>query len=165
MSIDKNTAIKQLGTNSNVANQESLVKKLTGPKINKQLTHIIPGGNNLTELVSRENLPQAIFTWLRRCRHFKDVIITFSSDLSKRNCQVSQVVDFNTNSRLPEWEVQGKKWLSERVSEVLAMDHVVAVKVKKEGIDVYLDQDQDFSSTSNDWMPQIIFTPNKPGDY
>lgn len=165
MSIDRNTAIRQLGTNSNIANQESLVKKLSGPKINKQVVHVIPGGSNLTELVSRENLPNAVFTWLRRCRHFKDVVISFSENYSTKDCQVSQVVDFNTNMRLPEWEVQGKKWLADRVSEVLAMEHVVAVKVKKEGIDVFLDKTQSFNSSSDDWLPQIIFTPNKPGGF
>lgn len=162
MSIDKNTAIKQLGNNSNIANQESLVKKLAGPKINKTITHVIPGGNNLTELVSREHLPDAIFTWLRRCRHFKDVVISFSSDYPRKNAHSSLVVDFDVNTKLPQWEIQGKRWLAERISEVLVMDHIVAVKVTKEGIAAILDSDQSFDSKSSDWQPQIIFTPNKP---
>lgn len=162
MSLDKNTAINQLGTNSNVANQESLVKKLSGPKINKAIKHTIPGGANLTELVSKENLPDAVFTWLRRCRHFKDVAISFAEDYSKKNLHSSLVVDFDTNTKLPQWEIQGKRWLADRVSEVLAMDHVVAVKVTKEGITAMIDPEQSFSSASEDWLPQIIFTPNKP---
>ena len=161
MSIDKNTAIKQLGNNSSVANQESLVKKLSGTRMNRPIVHTIPGGKNLTTLVSREHLPEAIFTWLRRCRHFKDVLITFSEDYSSHNHHIDQVVDFNTNTRLPEWELQGKKWLAERISEVLAMQHVIAVKIVKEGISVILDKDQKFSSESPDWLPQIIFTPQK----
>lgn len=165
MSIDKNSAIKQLGNNSNTSNQQSLVKKLAGPKINKQLTHVIPGGANLTELVSREHLPEAIFTWLRRCRHFKDVAIVFCEDLTSMNYSESMVVDFDTNTRLPEWEIQGKKWLAERISEVLSMDHVIGVKVVKEGIKVILDTTQSFSSKSDNWLPQIIFTPNKIGEY
>ena len=162
MSLDKNTAIKQLGNNSNVAHQESLVKKLSGPKINKQIVHVIPGGASLTDSISKENLPEAIFTWLRRCRHFKDVTITFCENYQSKNTSTSQVVDFNPNTKLPEWEIQGKKWLAERVSEVLDMDNVIAVKVKKEGIDVVLDKDQSFNSSSEDWLPQIIFTPHKP---
>jgi hypothetical protein len=162
MSIDKNTAIKQLGNNSNIANQESLVKKLAGPKINRTITHVIPGGSNLTELVSRENLPDAIFTWLRRCRHFKDVAISFSSTYPRKNAHSNLVIDFDTNTKLPQWEIQGKRWLAERISEVLAMDHIVAVKVTREGITASLDSDQTFDSTSSDWQPQIIFTPNKP---
>jgi hypothetical protein len=162
MSIDKNTAIKQLGNNSNIANQESLVKKLAGPRINRTITHIIPGGSNLTELVSREHLPDAIFTWLRRCRHFKDVVISFSSNYPRENAHSNLVIDFDTNTKLPQWEIQGKRWLAERISEVLAMDHIVAVKVTREGIAALLDSNQTFDSDSNDWQPQIIFTPNKP---
>lgn len=64
MSINKTDAIKQLGTNSSIANQESLVKKLQGPKINKQLKMVIPGGKNLTDLVSAEQLPTAILLGL-----------------------------------------------------------------------------------------------------
>lgn len=165
MSIDKNTAIKQLGNNSSTSNQQSLVKKLAGPKVNKQLVHVIPGGANLTELVSKEHLPQAIFTWLRRCRHFKDVMVTFADNINNLKTSSSLVVDFNTNTKLPEWEIQGKKWLSERIAEVLSMEHVVAVKVSREGIHVHLDEDQSFSSDSSDWMPKIIFTPNKIGEY
>ena len=162
MSLDKVTAIKQLGNNSNIANQQSLVKKLSGPQIKKQLVHIIPGGANLTELVSKETLPDAIFTWLRRCRHFKDVVITFAESYSEKNCHSSVVVDFNTSTKLPEWEIQGKKWLAERLTEVLAMEHIVAAKVTKEGIHAYIAKDQTFTSESDDWMPQIIFTPHKP---
>jgi hypothetical protein len=162
MSIDKNTAIKQLGNNSSVAHQQSLVQKLAGPKINKTIKHVIPGGATLTQLVSREKLPEAIFTWLRRCRHFKDVLISFSEDYTKNNIHVSQVVDFDTNTKLPQWEIQGKKWLADRISEVLAMDHVIAVKITKQGIEAIIDQDQTFSSDSEDWLPQIIFTPHKP---
>ena len=55
MSIDKRSAIQQLGNNSNLSNQYSLVKKLSGPKINKTVKMVIPAGKNLTELISREN--------------------------------------------------------------------------------------------------------------
>ena len=162
MSIDKKTAIQQLGTNSNVSNQYSLVKKLSGPKINKTVKMVIPAGKNLTELISREKLPQAIFTWLRRVRHFKDVTISFIDDISNRDYHQTTVVDFNTNNKLPEWEVQGKRWLSERVSEVLAMDNIVGVKVDKVGIHAILDSEQSFNSESDNWLPHLLFTPNKP---
>jgi hypothetical protein len=162
MSTDKNTAIKQLGNNSNVAHQESLVKKLAGAKINKSIVHVIPGGANLTELVSREHLPEAIFTWLRRCRHFKDVTVSFVKDYSVREYHSTQIIDFNTNTKSSEWEIQGKKWLAERIAEVLAIEHVLAVKITKEGISAIIDKAQSFSSASDDWLPQIIFTPHRP---
>lgn len=162
MSIDKNTAIKQLGNNSNISNQQSLVKKLQGPKINKQVKMIIPGGQSLLEYISKDSLPDAIFTWLRRVRHFKDVVISFMDDYSTHPHTKTTVVDFNSTNKLPEWEIQGKKWLAERISEVLVMDHVIAVNVDKQGIHVYLDDTQNFSSESDTWRPQLIFTPHKP---
>ena len=162
MPINKNTAIQQLGNNSSISNQESLVKKLQGPQINKKITMVIPGGKNLTEYISRENLPTAVFTWLRRCRHFKDVEISFINDYTKKEYEVTSVVDFNTNSKLPQWEVEGKKWLADRISEVLLMENVISVKVNKEGINVLLDKTQTFDSSSEDWQPKVIFTPHKP---
>jgi|TARA_Y100000034_G_C6828841_1_gene373988 hypothetical protein len=160
--MDKQSAIKQLGNNPSVAHQQALVQKLTGPKINKQIKMIIPGGASLTEDVSKDQLSSAIFTWLRRCRHFKDVIISFPSDLNQLSTDMTLVVDFNQNNKSPEWEVQGKKWLSERVSDVLAMNNVIGVKVDRAGIHAILDADQSFSAESPNWEPHLIFTPNKP---
>jgi len=162
MPINKNTAIQQLGNNSSVSNQESLVKKLQGPQINKKITMVIPGGKNLTEYISRENLPTAVFTWLRRCRHFKDVEISFMNDYTNKEYETTAVVDFNANTKLPQWEIEGKKWLADRISEVLLMENVISVKVNKEGINVLLDKTQTFDSTSQDWEPKVIFTPHKP---
>jgi hypothetical protein len=162
MSIDKADAIKQLGNNSSVSNQESLVKKLQGPKINKQLVMTIPGGKNLTELVSKEKLPTAIFTWLRRVRHFKDVEISLVKSYTNKDYQSSTVVDFNTTTKLPEWEIQGKSWLANQIAEVISMDNIMSVKVDKAGIHVILDKTQSFSADSEDWEPHLIFTPHKP---
>lgn len=161
MSLTKSEAIKQV-SNSSVSNQYSLVKKLSGASLTKQVKHTIPGGKNLTEMISRESLPTALFTWLRRCRHFKDVLVSMSSDYSKRDYKTSLVVEFNSANRLPEWEIQGKKWLSERIAEVLFMDNVLAVKVEKQGISVILDNNGDFDVSSDDWEPHLVFTPHKP---
>ena len=38
----------------------------------------------------------------------------------------------------------------------------MSVKVDKAGIDVILDKEQNFDSTSPDWEPKLIFTPHKP---
>lgn len=161
MSLTKSEAIKQV-SNSSVSNQYSLVKKLSGASLTKQVKHTIPGGKNLTDMISRESLPTALFTWLRRCRHFKDVLISMSSDYSKRDYKTSLVVEFNSANRLPEWEIQGKKWLSERIAEVLFMDNVLAVKVERQGISVILDNNGDFDVSSDDWEPHLVFTPHKP---
>jgi len=161
MPISKSDAIKQLNASS-TSNQYSLVKKLAGPQINKQLVHTIPGGQHLTELVSKESLVDAVFVWLRRCRHFKDVLISMTSDYTLHNHTSSLVVDFNTANRMPEWEIQGKKWLAERISEILSMDNILAVKVEKEGISAILDKDNSFDDKSDSWNPHLVFTPHKP---
>ena len=111
--MDKQSAIKQLGNNPSIAHQQSLVQKLSGPKINKQIKMIIPGGANLTSSISKDQLSSAVFTWLRRCRHFKDVLISFAADLNSVSTDTTIVVDFNQNNKSPEWEVQGMKWLAE----------------------------------------------------
>ena len=160
--MDRHSAIKQLGNNPSVAHQQSLVQKLSGPKINKQIKLIIPGGANLTENISKDQLSGAVFTWLRRCRHFKDALISFASDMTEVKTHSSCVVDFNQNNKLPEWEVQGKRWLSERVAEVLAMDNIVGVKIDKIGIHAILDSEQNFNSESTNWLPHVLFTPHKP---
>ena len=162
MSINKNVAIQQLGNNSSVSNQESLVKKLQGSPFNKKVTMIIPGGKNLTEYISKESLPTAVFTWLRRCRHFKDVEISLINDYSTKEYETTLVVDFNQNSKLPQWEIEGKKWLADRISEILLMNNIFAVKVDKLGITAVLDKTQSFDSSSDDWEPKLIFTPHKP---
>ena len=162
MSLNKSEAIKQLGNNSNTTNQQSLVKKLAGPQINKQIKHVIPGGATLTEDISKENLPAAIETWLKRVRHFKDVLVSFVDNYATKDYQMSTIVDFNTSTKLPQWELESKKWLAERISEVLVMDHVYAVKVDKSGIHVILDKTQSFTPESDSWEPHLIFTPHKP---
>ena len=161
MSLTKSEAIKQV-SNTSVSNQYSLVKKLSGSQFNKQVKHTIPGGNSLTEMVSRESLPTALFTWLRRCRHFKDVLVSMCSDYSTREHKTSLVVEFNSTNRLPEWEIQGKKWLAERIADVLFMENVLAVKVERQGISVILDNNGDFGVSSDDWEPHLVFTPHKP---
>ena len=162
MSLNKTDAIKQLGNSPSVSNQESLVKKLQGPKINKQVKMVIPGGASLTELVSKEQLPNAIFTWLRRVRHFKDVEVSLVDTYAGKDHQVSTVVDFNSSTKLPEWELQGKKWLAEQIADVLSMDNVYAVKVEKHGISVVLDKTGTFGPDSDSWEPNVTFTPHKP---
>ena len=166
MAITKKNALKQLNNmGSNVSNQQSLVKKLAGPQIQKPIRHVIPGGKHLTESVSQDQLPNTVWTWLRRVRHFKDVHVMLSSDYEKRNNRISTVVDFDSNARLPEWETQGKKWLAERITEVLVMDNILGVKVDKKGVHAIQDLDDSFNQDSDDWEPNLVFTPHKPSAF
>lgn len=166
MAITKKNALKQLNNmGSNVSNQQSLVKKLAGPQIQKPIRHVIPGGKHLTESISQDQLPNTVWTWLRRVRHFKDVHVMLCNDYEKRNNRVSTVVDFDSNARLPEWETQGKKWLAERITEVLVMDNILGVKVDKKGVHAIQDLDGSFDQESEDWQPNLVFTPHKPSAF
>lgn len=166
MGITKKNALKQLNNmGSNVSNQQSLVRKLAGPQIQKPIRHVIPGGKHLTESISQDQLPGTVWTWLRRVRHFKDVHVMLCSDYEKRDNRVSTVVDFDSNARLPEWETQGKKWLAERITEVLVMDNILGVKVDKRGVHAIQDVHESFNEQSDDWEPNLVFTPHKPSAF
>jgi hypothetical protein len=164
MGLTKTDAIKQLEiAGSNVANQQALVKKLSGTQLQKQIKHVIPGGKSLTENVAKEDLATTIFTWLRRVRHFKDVVLSMASDLSKLETKQYHAVDFDTKQKQPEWEIHGKRWLAERMADVLKEDSIVAIKVDKNGIIAYQDSNANFSPDHENWEPNLIFTPHKPG--
>ena len=87
------------------------------------------------------------------------------SDYEKRDHRISTVVDFDANARLPEWETKGKKWLAERITEVLVMDNVLGVKVDKKGVHAIQDLDDSFNQDSDDWEPNLVFTPHKPSAF
>ena len=166
MEITKADAIKQLegtGGVNRASHQQALVQKLAGAPVQKQVHHEIPGGADLTKNVSREELPLVVFNWLRRVHHFKDVLISLSSDHLKLNTRDVRVVEFNNKQAQPEWEIQGKRWLAERIADILRQENVVALKVDKSGITAYYDNDKVFNSTHDSWLPNLIFTPFKPG--
>jgi hypothetical protein len=164
MAITKTEAIKQLeSAGSSVAHQQALVKKLAGTQLQKQIKHIIPGGKHLTEQVSKEALADTIFTWLRRVRFFKDVTLSMCKDNTKLTLNSAQVVDFDSKSPQLEWDVKGKKWLAERMADVLKEDKIVAVTATKTGLTAYQLVGEDFTPAHDLWEPNLTFTPFKPG--
>jgi hypothetical protein len=168
MAITKTEAIRQLDSaGPNVANQQALVKKLSGTTLQKQIRHVIPGGAFLLDQISKEDLPAAIFTWLRRVAFFKDFTFSMCSDLSKVQTRQAQVVDFDTKQKQPEWEIQGKKWLAERMADVLREESIVALTVNKQGITAYQvvsdNSENKFGPGHELWEPNLTFTPFKPG--
>lgn len=168
MATTKAEAIRQLDSaGPNVANQQALVKKLSGTSLQKQIRHVIPGGTFLAEQVSKEDLPTAIFTWLRRVAFFKDVTLSMCSDLTKVQTRQAQVVDFDTKQKQPEWEIQGKRWLAERMADVLKEESIVALSVTKQGITAYQlinnEATSNFGPNHELWEPHLMFTPFKPG--
>jgi len=166
MAITKEEAIRQIegsGGMNRASHQQALVQKLSGTTIQKQMKHVIPGGTFLSETIGKDELPSVIFNWLRRCRHFKDVVLSFADDLKNVQHTEVQAVDFDQKNRIPEWEVQGKRWLADRMADVLKQKNIVAIKVDKNGIKACLDQNGTFNPDSEHWEPNLVFTPFKPG--
>jgi len=161
MAITKAEAIKQLGT-GNLSNQESLVKKIQGREAIKPVKRTIPGGKHMTESLDKTTLPNAVYTWLRHCRHFTEGTVSLCTDYTAHKTKRTRVVDFDPNSRNAEWELRGKRWLAERVAEVLYMDNVLAVVIEREGLYGIFDTEKKFNSKSEDWEPYVELIPFKP---
>tara|TARA_Y100001973_G_C5156414_1_gene310996 strand:+ start:552 stop:1043 length:492 start_codon:yes stop_codon:yes gene_type:complete len=160
MGLSKEEAMKQL--NNATSNQQALVKKLRGTAKAKPVKHIIPAGKTMAEDISEKNLPTAIFNWLRHCRHFTEAEISLCKDVTNHKTKENRIVDFDTKTKNTEWELRGKRWLAERIADVLTGDNILAVKITKEGLTVVVDAEEKFSPSSEDWEPYIQFTPFKP---
>ena len=158
MGLTKANAIDQLQGPNSISNQEALVKKIQGTKIKEPVRHVIPGGKNLTDL-DQGQLPVAVFNWLRHCRHFTEGVISLCADYTERNTKTKRVVDFDPKQRNTEWEIRGKRWLAERVADVLTEDNILAVKIEKEGLYAVYDNEGEFTSESSDWEPYVELTP------
>ena len=160
MGLSKEEAIKQL--NKNTSNQQALVKKLQGTQTAKPVTYIIPAGATMHEDIAEKNLPGAIFNWLRHCRHFTEATISLCRDTTVFKTRETRVVDFDTKTKNYEWELRGKRWLAERVADVLTGENILAVKIAKEGITVISDAEETFSPKHEEWLPFLRFIPFRP---
>jgi len=161
MGLNKNEAIRQLNSQGSISNQQALVKKIEGVQTIKPKKRIIPGGKDLSKLKPRD-LIVSIYTWLRGCHHFTEVEISLTSDIENHKYTYNKVIDFDINTRNYEWELRGKRWLAERVVDVLRIKNILSVKIKKEGIYSIVKSDGTFGPDSEDWEPYISITPFKP---
>ena len=162
MALNKTDAIEQLSGPNSISNQQALVKKIQGTKLAAPVKRFIPGGKNLTSELSEGNLPTAVFNWLRHCRHWTTCTISLCEDPSKRKTKTTRVVDFDLRTKNAEWEIRGKRWLAERIADVLMTDHLVAVTVDKEGISTVIDTEKTFTPESEDWTPYVELVPFRP---
>lgn len=163
MSLSKKEAIEDL-KHSRVSNQESLVKAIMSDSAFKQVKRYIPAGKTLIDTVSKQEMPAAIYTWLRHCRNFTEVTLSLVEPLEEHNCKSVKVLDMNPNAKNTEWETRGKKWLAEKMANFLTKEGVVAIQVKRDGV-YSLTSKEDIDQSSDNWMPYIEFTPFKPTAY
>ena len=161
MGISKADAIDQLKGPISISNQEALVKKIQGTKIKPPVKYIVPGGKHLTDF-DQQQLSVAVFNWLRHSRHFTEGVISLCSNYENRATSTKKVVDFDPKTRNAEWEVRGKRWLAERIAEVLTEDSILAVSIKREGLYAIYDSEENFTSSSEDWEPYVELVPFRP---
>ena len=165
MAITKSEALDQLSGPGAVSNQQALVKKIQGTTVSQPVKRIIPGGKTLQEDLSESTLPHAVYNWLRYSRHWTEGVISFCSDLTSRKTRVKKVIDFDSKTKNSEWEIRGKRWLSERIAEVLTQDNILAVKINREGLQAVTDAEGTFSPESEDWEPYVELTPFRPPSF
>ena len=163
MSLSKKEAIEDL-RRSNVSSQESLVKAIIDDSPFRQIKRYIPGGKTLIDTVSKQDMPDAIYTWLRHCRNFTEVTLSLVDPLEPANLTSTKVLDMNPNSKNTEWESRGKEWLAEKIANHLTKDKVVAIEVKRDGI-YALSSTQEITQEDENWKPYVQFSPFKPSTF
>jgi hypothetical protein len=161
MGLDKAEAIRQLNSRGSVSHQEALVKKIEGVKTIKPIKRIIPGGKDLAN-VAIEDMPMAVYTWLRACAHFTEGTISLCSSPDDVKAKRTRVVDFDTNTKNTEWEVRGKRWLADRIVDILKTKNILAVEIKRDGLYSLVQTKGKFDPTSENWEPYVELVPFRP---
>lgn len=164
MAITKQEAIRQLDRPGSITHQEALVKKIAGSDSNrtKTIKRAIPGGKNMATELPESKLPSAVYNWLRGCRHFTEATISLSKDIGSHSTTEYRAVDFDPNSKHPEWDLRGKRWLADRCAEILSTDNLIALHITREGITAVIDEEGSFSPEHDSWEPYIQFSVFKP---
>jgi hypothetical protein len=165
MALTKRQAIEFESSPNMVSNQQALVKRIINSEPRTTIKRVIPGGATITEDISEKALAPTIYTWLRHCAHFTEATISFAKDPSTIHCSKAKVVDFQTTSKYTEWEQRGKRWLSERVADIITRKGVVSVEIKKDGIYLNVDKTNSFNAAHEDWEPYVEFSPFKPPQF
>lgn len=161
MGLNKAEAIRQLGSRGSVSNQQALVKKIEGVQPVTPIKRVIPGGSTLHELPI-DTLPSAVYTWLRACTHFTEGTLSLASCPEELKTKTRRIIDFDTKTRNAEWEVRGKRWLAERIVELLKIKNIVAIEIKRDGLYSVVMASGSFGPKSKAWEPYIELVPFKP---
>lgn len=155
-----------------IANQQALVEALT-PQTVRTKKWTIPAGKTMLDQLDKESLGRAVNNWLKGCREFQEVTISFAKDPSKWNTKPKKVVDFDHKGKYEIWATHrdGKAFLAKHLTEALLEHKPVFVKATKDGVWVYEDSTGTFSpynengEPSDDWEPYIEFLPKRTSRY
>lgn len=159
MAITKKQAIEYESSPNSLSNQQALVKRIINSEPKTTIKRIIPAGATLTEDIGEKALTSAIHTWLRHCTHFTQATISFAKDPSSLRTSRSKMVDFQSTGRYTEWEQRGKRWLAERVADLITRDNIVSLDIEKDGIYLSIDKSKEFGPGHSEWEPYIEFSP------
>ena len=132
---------KELLQSGGISNQQALVKRLQERVKLPPVKREIPGGKRLLENLDQDTMERAVYNWLRGCRAFSEVTISFAADPDKSQCRVKKMRDLTATNGREEWEThpEGRKILARYISEILNNHQMVKVVAKADGI--YLHQD------------------------
>lgn len=165
MALTKKQAIEFESSPNSLSNQQALVKRIINSEPRTSIKRVIPAGATITSDISEKALAAAVYTWLRHCAHFTQVTISFAKDPSTINCSRNKMVDFQSTGKYTEWEQRGKRWLAERVADIITRDGVVSVEIQKDGIYLNTDKTGSFDPTHAEWEPYIEFSPFRPPQF
>ena len=160
MAITKEEAVKQLGSQSN---QQALVARIMGTQTVKPKKYVIPGGKTLTEDLSAEQLKEAVYNWLCHHRHWTKAFISFAKDPQLFKTSESRVVDFDSNTKIPYWELNGKRKVAMAIAQVVnSTNNLVAVRIERDGIYAITESEGRLEPASDDWEPYVELVPFRP---
>ena len=154
-----------------VSNQQALVKKIIARKREPRRI-IIPGGKNMLESLDGRNLQQAVHTWLRGCRWFDSVKLSFVTDLESRESTTYRIHEFpDAPSNMRAWDmpsIGGKLWLAGLIAETITERIVFAIEAKDDGLYVTVPTEEISGSelqSSDAWQPYLDFVVRGKGEY
>jgi hypothetical protein len=130
-----------------VSDQQALVKKLQEQTPTQPRKRKIPGGGSILETIDQKDMEGAVYNWLRGCRAFSQVTISFAKEPSKFRCKVQKIKEFDANAPREIWEMhpEGKQHLAQQIADVLNNHQAVMVVAKKDGIWLHTDATNTFT--------------------
>ena len=154
---------KDLSNDPNITHQQALVEALLKkPRETKRI--VIPGGANMHQWIDKDNLATTLWTWLRGCRYYDRVELSFAADPTVYSTRVEKKFDFDGNSPHPAWLMQneGKLALARQFATIIEdTKNLVSIYAEKDGIYARVDEDAKFGPKNDDFQPVIEFVPYK----
>jgi hypothetical protein len=142
MALTKRDLLRQ-----GVESQTSLVSRLAEQAVIKPIKHTIPGGKSILQQVDHKTMPKAIYNWLRLCKAFTEVTISFAKDpdiFPLKKEKVRDLVKGKANQMPWESHPEGREYLARILADVVNTTRLVKVVADSEGVWAYKDPSNAF---------------------